>query len=143
MLFHNFGFGYPLAPFLLNTFVDMKIAISLFGGKVSPRFDLSPELWIVTEKNGKVGQEEKIPLEGLTIPERIEKLTLRGVNKLICGGIHDFNLDQLRNMGIDVFHNVTGEAKMALNIFLKGGLHPGSHCEDRRIRNLGNPKRVG
>lgn len=121
----------------------MKIAISLFGGKVSPRFDLSPELWIVTEKNGKVGQEEKIPLEGLTIPERIEKLTLRGVNKLICGGIHDFNLDQLRNMGIDVFHNVTGEAKMALNIFLKGGLHPGFHCENRRIRNLGNPKRGG
>jgi predicted Fe-Mo cluster-binding NifX family protein len=118
----------------------MKIAISLFGNKVSPRFDLSPELWIITEENGRVVRQEKISAERLDIPQRIEKLTSSGVTKVICGGIHDFSLDQLKNRGIDVFHNVIGEADIALDIFLKGELQPGSRCEKRRARYLGGPK---
>jgi predicted Fe-Mo cluster-binding NifX family protein len=123
--------------------MDMKIAISLFGNKVSPRFDLSPELWIITEENGRVVRQEKISAERLDVPQRIEKLTSSGVTKVICGGIHDFSLDQLRNRGIDVFHNVIGEADIALDIFLKGELQPGSRCEKRRTRNLGGPKERG
>jgi len=119
----------------------MKIAISLFGNKVSPRFDLSPELWIVTENRGEMVHQEKISLSGLNIPQRIEKLTLNGISKLICGGIHDFSLDQLRNMGIDVFHNVIGEADIALNYLLRGELHPGSECEKRRS-NFSAPQRL-
>jgi predicted Fe-Mo cluster-binding NifX family protein len=121
-----------MASFLPFRVADMKIAISLFGNKVSPRFDLSPELWIITENKGKMVQQEKISLSGLNIPQRIEKLTLNGISKLICGGIHDFSLDQLRTMGIDVFHNVIGEADIALNYFLRGELYPGSECEKRR-----------
>lgn len=109
----------------------MKIAIPLFGDKVSPRFDLSPVLWIVTENNGEVVHQERISMERFDIPQRIERLALSRVSKVICGGIHDFSLDQLRNMGIDVFHNVTGEADIALSIFLKGELRPGSCCERR------------
>lgn len=121
----------------------MKIAIPLFGEKISPRFDLSPELWIITEENAKVVHQEKIPTEKLNIPQRIEKLTSSGVNKVICGGIHDFSLNQLRNMGIDVFHNVIGEAEIALTIFLKGELQPGSRCERKRSRYLDGFKRGG
>jgi predicted Fe-Mo cluster-binding NifX family protein len=121
----------------------MKIAIPLFGNKVSPRFDLSPELWIITENNGEVVHQEKFSMEGLNIPQRIEKLTSNGVNKLICGGIHDFSLHQLRNIGIDVFYNVIGEAGAALTIFLKGQLQPGSRCEKRRTRNFGGSQDGG
>jgi predicted Fe-Mo cluster-binding NifX family protein len=110
----------------------MKIAIPLFGNKVSPRFDLSPELWIITENKGELVHQEKISMAGLNIPQRIERLSLNGITKLICGGIHDFSLDQLKNRGIDVFHNVIGEADIALNYFLKGELQAGSHCEKRR-----------
>jgi predicted Fe-Mo cluster-binding NifX family protein len=110
----------------------MKIAIPLFGNKVSPRFDLSPELWIITENKGELVHQEKISVAGLNIPQRIEKLSLNGITQLICGGIHDFSLDQLKNRGIDVFHNVIGEADIALTYFLKGVLQTGSHCEKRR-----------
>jgi len=109
--------------------VNIKIAIPLFGKKISPRFDLSPELWIITVENGEVVHQEKISMTNFNLFQRIRHLNLNGVNKVICGGIHDFGLDQLRNMGIDVFHNTTGEADVALDVFLKGRLEPGSQCE--------------
>jgi len=110
----------------------MKIAIFLFGSKVSPRFDLSPEFWMITEKNGEVVRREKISLENLTVSQRIERMAAGGVTKVICGGIHDVCLDQLRNMGIDVFHNVIGEADIALGNLLRGKLRPGSFCGEKR-----------
>lgn len=120
----------------------MKIAIALFGSKVSPRFDLSPEFWVITVENHKVIHQERIPTQGLDIPQRTEHLALSGVKKLICGGIHDFSLEALRNMGIDVLYNVIGEAAIALTLCLKGELRPGSQCEKRkRIPNF--PEGVG
>ena len=86
--------------------------------------------------------QEKISLEGLTILQRMEKLNLNGITKLICGGIHDFSLNQLRNMGIAVFHNVMGEAELALLNFLKGQLQPGSQFEKGRTGNINDRKMV-
>jgi predicted Fe-Mo cluster-binding NifX family protein len=120
----------------------MKIAIALFGNKVSPRFDLSPKLWIIREENGEVVHQEKVSLEGLTILQRIEKLNLNGASKLICGGIHDFCLNQLSNMGIEVFHNVMGEAETALKNFLKGQLQSGSFFEKKRKKNINSHKKL-
>jgi hypothetical protein len=73
--------------------------------------------------------QEKISMNRLDIPQRMEKLSLSGVKKLICGGIHDFSLDELQNRGIDVFHNVIGEAEIALSLCLRGELRTGSNCE--------------
>ena len=85
--------------------------------------------------------QEKISLEGLTILQRMEKLNLNGITKLICGGIHDFSLNQLIDMGIEVFHNVMGEADMALKNFLKGELQSGSYFEKRRTENINSHKK--
>ncbi len=85
--------------------------------------------------------QEKISLEGLTILQRIEKLNSNGISKLICGGIHDFSLNQLINMGIEVFHNVMGEADTALKNFLKGELQSGFQFEKGRTGNI-NDRRI-
>ena len=119
----------------------MKIAIPIFENRVSPRFDLSPKLWIIREENGEVVHQEKISLEGLTILQRIEKLNSSGISKLICGGIHDFSLNQLVDMGIEVFHNVMGEADTALKNFLKGELQSGFQFEKGRTGNI-NDRRI-
>jgi len=89
-----------------------------------------------------VVHQERISTERLDIPQRMEQLALSGVKKLICGGIHDFSLDELQNRGIDVFHNVIGEAEIALTLCLNGELQPGSHCEKRR-RIASSPEGVG
>jgi predicted Fe-Mo cluster-binding NifX family protein len=114
----------------------MKVAIPLFGNRISPRFDFSPELWIITVENGKVAHQEKLPMTTLNLPQRLDQLASYGVNQVICGGIDGFCLDQLGNKGIDVLHNVVGEAEMAFHLFMKGRLRPGFCCERRGGRRL-------
>ncbi len=111
----------------------MKIAIPLFGERISPRFDFSPEIMIITVENREVVHHERFPIASLNLPQRLEQLTSRGVNQVICGGIDDFSLNQLGTRGIHVVHDVMGEAGVAFSLFMKGRLRPG-HCCDGRGR---------
>ncbi len=121
--------------------MDLKIAIPLFGTRISPRFDVSPEIQIITVENGKVVRNENFPVVHLTPSQRLDQLVSSGVNKVICGGIDEFCFNQLGNKGIEVIHNVTGEAGEALHLFIKGALQPGFCCNGKRGRGLcGWPK---
>ena len=115
--------------------MDMKIAIHLFGNRISPRFDFSPELWIISVEKGKVVHQEKFPMRTLDLSQRLDQLTSSGVNQVICGGIDGFCLSQLGSKGIHVLHNVVGEAEIAFHLFLKGRLRPGCSCERRGSRS--------
>ncbi len=114
----------------------MKIAIPIFGTRVSPRFDVCPELWIVELRGRKVEKEEKLSMESLNLQQRLDHLSSRGVDKLICGGIDHFCIDHLGEKGVEVIHNVAGEAGEVLALFLKGHLRPGFYCEGKRRRGL-------
>jgi len=107
----------------------MKIAIPLFRNRISPRFDYSPEMWLITVENGEVVDQEKFHTGPLTLSQRLEQITSNGVDKVICGGIDGFSLNQLGNRGIEVVHDVIGEAGVAFNLFIKGRLRPGFCCE--------------
>jgi predicted Fe-Mo cluster-binding NifX family protein len=115
----------------------MKIAIPLFGTRISPRFDFSPEIRIITVEDGKVVHQENFPVAHLNLPQRLDQLASNGVNQVICGGIDGFCLNQLGNKGIHVLHNVVGKAEVAFNLFLKGRLRPGFCCERRGRRFCG------
>ena len=82
----------------------MKIAIPIFGERISPRFDFSPEMWIVTVKNGELVSQEKLPTSNLNLPKRLEQIPSKGADKIICGGIDSFRMDHLGNNGIDLIH---------------------------------------
>jgi predicted Fe-Mo cluster-binding NifX family protein len=112
----------------------MKLAIALFKDRISPRFDVCPEMWIVELNNGEVISQEKWPIESFDLQEKLDELTSRRVDKVICGGIDSFCFDQLTNRGIAVTHNVAGEAAEALNLFIRGVLRPGSYCIGKRGR---------
>jgi len=112
--------------------MDMKIAIPLFGTRISPRFDFSQEIRIITVEGGKVVHLENVPVAHLNLIQRLDQLATNGVNKVICGGIDGFCLNQLGSRGIDVVHNVAGEAEIASNLFLRGRLRPGFCCDRRR-----------
>lgn len=114
----------------------MKIAIPLFGNRISPRFDFSPEMWLITVENGEVVNQEKFHMGPLTVPQRLEQITSNGVDKVICGGIDGFSLTQLGNKGVEIVHDVIGEAEVAFNLFMKGRLRPGFCCERRGRRGL-------
>ena len=112
----------------------MKIAIPLFQNRISPRFDFSPELWMITVEDGEVVHQEKLPMTNLNLPQRLDQLTSMGVDQLICGGIDGFCLGQLGRKGIQVLSNIVGEAETAFNLFLKGRLRPGFCCDKRGRR---------
>jgi predicted Fe-Mo cluster-binding NifX family protein len=115
----------------------MKVAISLFGPLVSPRFGYSPEMVLVTIEGGKVVSEEKLYIRGLTIPHLINHLSASKVDVLICGGIDGFCYRHLVSRDISVVPDVVGDAETALQFFLRGKLRPRTDCRRRGKRFCG------
>jgi predicted Fe-Mo cluster-binding NifX family protein len=110
----------------------MKIAIPLFGSRISPRFDFSPEMWIVEVEKGEVVREEKLFTGNLNIFQRLEQITSNGVDRVICGGIDGFSRNELGCRGIDVVQDITGDAEIVFDHFMRGRLRSGLCCEGRR-----------
>lgn len=80
-------------------------------------------------------------MESFNLQQRLDQLASKEVNKIICGGIDSFCMDHLGNMGIDVIHNVAGEAREVLNLFIRGALRPGLYCNGKRGRGFGGWRR--
>ena len=114
----------------------MKIAIPIFGSRISPRFDFSPETWIIDVEGGEVVRQEKFPTANLNLLQRLEQITSNGVNKVICGGIDGFCQIQLGSRGIDVVQDVIGDAEIVFDLFMRGRLRPGLCCEGRGGRRF-------
>jgi predicted Fe-Mo cluster-binding NifX family protein len=114
----------------------MKVAIPIFGSRISPRFDFSPEMWIIEVERGEVVSQEKLPTTNLNLPQRLEQITSNGVEKVICGGIDDFSRNQLGCRGIDVVQDIIGDAEIVFDLFVRGRLRPGLRCEKRGGRRM-------
>ena len=114
----------------------MKIAIPIFENRISPRFDFSPEMWVIEVERGEVAREEKLSTANLNLPQRLEQITSIGVDKVICGGIDGLSRNQLGSRGIDVVQDVIGDAEIVFDLFMKGRLRPGRCCERRRGRGF-------
>jgi len=114
----------------------MKIAIPIFGNRISPRFDFSPAMWIIEVEGKEVVRQEKLPTANLNLPQRLEQITSNGVNQLICGGIDGFCQTQLGSRGIDVVQDIIGDAEIAFDLFMRGSLRPGLCCERKGRRRL-------
>jgi predicted Fe-Mo cluster-binding NifX family protein len=112
----------------------MKIAIPIYENRISPRFDFSPEMWIIDVEGGEVVRQEKLPTAHLNLSQRLEQITSNGVDKVICGGIDSYCQSQLGGRGIDVVQDVIGEAEIVFDLFMKGRLRPGLCCEGRGRR---------
>ena len=114
----------------------MKIAIPIFENRISPRFDFSPEMWVIEVERGKVRGREKFSTANLNLPQRLEQITSNGVDKVICGGIDGLSRDQLGSRGIDVVQDVIGDADIVFDLFMRGRLRSGFCCERRGRRGF-------
>ncbi|HIE28501.1 TPA: hypothetical protein EYP66_14570 [Candidatus Poribacteria bacterium] len=118
----------------------MRIAIPLFGSRVSPRFGCEPEVLIVDVEGRKEINRRKFSTMGLGIPERLSLLSSLAVNTLICGGIDIFCLRSFSSKGFQIIPGVIGEADEALRYFLSGKLRAGQ-CVRRGRRFQGGRRR--
>jgi predicted Fe-Mo cluster-binding NifX family protein len=114
----------------------MKIAIPTFENRISPRFDFSPEMWIIDVEGGEVVREVKFSTVNLNLLQRLDQIASHGVNKVICGGIDDVARNQLGSRGIDVVQDVIGDAEIVFDDFMRGRLRPGLRRERRGKRHL-------
>ena len=118
----------------------MKIAIPLFGSRVSPRFGCESEILIVDIEERKEINRRKFSTMGLGIPPRISLLSSLSVDTLICGGIDVFCRRSLSVRGFQIIPGVIGEADEALKYFLSGKLREGQCVRGgRRFRSRRRP----
>jgi len=112
----------------------MKIAIALFGTRVSPRFDCAPAFRVIETDDGEILNSEDISAEKWNVWDRIKKLNELSVEILICGGIDGFSAQQISGHGIRIYSWITGKAADALTCLLRGELEsgfmmgPGGRC---------------
>ena len=86
----------------------MRVAIPVFGTRVSPRFDCAPVLLILSVEGGHVIEREIIRLERLNV-DRIHLLEELNVHTLVCGGIRRCEHILLTARGVNVVDGAVGE----------------------------------
>jgi predicted Fe-Mo cluster-binding NifX family protein len=114
----------------------MKVAIMLYGTRVSPRFGYSQGVMIVEVSGHQESRKKTLETDDY-YPEQIPVvLSKEGVEVVIAGGMNRHFQDLFRSQGIQVIWGIIGEANDALAAFRDGQLTPGMGCcpEGRRPR---------
>jgi len=119
----------------------MKVAIAVFGSRVSPRFDCAAELLVAEIRDGVVARTEQLA-DGQSNPlQRIARLRELGVDAVVCGAITGFVLRHLVANGIEVYPWTTGEASEVLEALARGELAAGPPAAGRPGRGRGRGRR--
>jgi uncharacterized metal-binding protein/predicted Fe-Mo cluster-binding NifX family protein len=103
----------------------MRVAAPVFGSRVAPSFMHSNQLILGRLDHGHIVDLAHRDLRGMGEEQRIHFLEKLGVTVLVCGGIENDLLAELRCRGIEVVNNVAGELDEVLNRWSRGELRPG------------------
>lgn len=93
----------------------MKIAVALFGDRISPNFSTAPELLILVAHGGATPCCWKADAQGKSLRQRTLQLLSMGVDVLVCGGIDRTTRNDLERRGIRVVSEARGNPLEALH----------------------------
>lgn len=125
----------------------MKVALTVWDGRISPVFDVSRQAAILTIENGVLTGHSHASIETATPTLKIERLVGLGVDTLICGAISEPLSRELVARGVQVLGFVAGETDEVVRSFVAGALPtdalsmPG--CGGRGFRFRGGRGRHG
>ncbi|HUT35338.1 MAG TPA: NifB/NifX family molybdenum-iron cluster-binding protein [Planctomycetota bacterium] len=119
----------------------MKVAIPLFGSRVSPRFDSGAQLLVAEVEDGAVGAAEQVTDAAGNPLQRVAHLRELEVDTVICGAVTEFLLRHLAANGIRVFPWVFCEAGEALEALAHGELPASPPPGAGRARGRGRRRR--
>jgi predicted Fe-Mo cluster-binding NifX family protein len=119
----------------------MKVALTVWNGRISPVFDVSRQMTLLDIKEGLVKARRDVPLQPGEATWRVEQLASLKVETLICGAISRPLSAMLAARGIRVIPFVAGGAEDVVRAYL-GGFLPGPAwsmpgCGGRRRRFRG------
>jgi len=95
----------------------MKVALTVWGNRISPVFDSAQTLLIVLIKNGKIIQKtyETVNSDRSRLLSSLKKLD---VSVLICGAISEMPAAIITSSGIELIPFVTGNTAQVLDLYL-------------------------
>ena len=101
----------------------MKLAMPVFGERVSPRFDCAASFLVADVQEGRFVERHEFEAVDWAPHERINRLIQLGVNTVICGGIDRWSAESLRSVGITLYGWISGSIEDTLAALLRGDLH--------------------
>lgn len=112
----------------------MKLAIMLYGTRVSPRYGYSQGA-LVVELDGQREIGRKTLGVERYYPEQVPQiLGNEGVELVISGGMNQYFQSLFTAQGVQVIWGIIGEAEEVLAAFKAGQLIPGMGCCPQRKR---------
>ena len=100
----------------------MKLALTVWDGRISPVFDVCREALVLNIVKGNVVSTSKETLDSLTPRLKIERLVSLGVETLICGAITELLHREFASRGVNVLGFVIGEVNEVVQAFVSGAL---------------------
>lgn len=126
----------------------MKLALPVWGNRLSPVFDSARRLLIVQIKNNKVTDRQYKMFDPGHYPDLIQMLHNFKVDALICGAVSKESENNLRSGGIDLIPFVSGRVDKVLESYAENNcispdfLMPGcknKHYRHKNRKNFMNP----
>lgn len=121
----------------------MKIAVALFGERISPNFSTAPELLILVTQEGSTPCSWKAPMEGMSSRQRAIRLLSMGVDVLLCGGIDRATRVDLERKGVRVVSDLAGDPMKAVFRLLDFGAaqEPVPFESGKGVIGMGGPRK--
>jgi len=101
--------------------ITMKIAVPLFGDRVSPHFGASSQILMIETRDGKIFHKARIDTGAQDPGEITRRLVSSGVDQLVCGGIHRVYRQWLTRSGVRVLDNQKGPAEALVIKMIESG----------------------
>jgi predicted Fe-Mo cluster-binding NifX family protein len=98
----------------------MKIAITVWGNRISPVFDSAQTLLVADIRQAKVINRQIELFQAGLFSNLIELLAELEVRVLICGALSDEPAAMLAASEIEVIPFITGEAETVLSLYVRG-----------------------
>jgi len=98
----------------------MKVAIPVFQNRVSPVFDWSTRLFVISTDEDQELSREEVNLASDPPASRIDHLAGLSIDLLLCGGISSPLFALVESRGIQVIPWIAGEVDDVVRAFLKG-----------------------
>ena len=96
----------------------MKVALTVWNGRISPVFDVSRKVLILDVAHGAVTGQREEPLEGIDPVQKARKLVEWEVRKLICGAISRPLAGLFATYGIRTIPFIAGDAEEVIKAYL-------------------------
>ena len=97
----------------------MRIAITVWGNRISPVFESSENLMVVKIENYKITRQKILKIVPKTVVQAIEMMKKKKADILICGAITERDSQRIRDNGIHLVSFISGNTDKILETYVR------------------------